>query len=104
MLYKPIFGMSDAQGTGNDGSAYQSGRLKLIANAKAFVENVQVVSHDMHREAVLSSLVEQRDHFIGFMGASITQSSLRTNEIFTIFMKIITDPAVRVVQHLRIYS
>jgi hypothetical protein len=97
MLYKPIFGTSDATGTGNDGSSYQAGRLQLIASAVAYAERTQVTGQLMVRERVRSALVPQRDHFVGFEGASITQSSLRTDEIFTIVTKIITDPAVRVV-------
>ena len=97
MLYKPIFGASDALGTGNDGSAYQTGRLQVIASAVGFAENAQAVGQPMHRERVRSALVPLRDHFIGFEGASITQSSRRTNGIFEIATKIITDDAVRVV-------
>ncbi len=97
MLYQPIFGTSDAKGTGNDGSSYQAGRLQLIASAVGFAENAQPVGQPMHRERVRSAVVPQRDHFIGFKGASITQSSLRTNGIFEIATKIITDDNVRVV-------
>lgn len=97
MLYKPIFGASDALGTGNDGSAYQAGRLQLIASAAGFAENAQAVGQPMHRERVRSALVPQRDHFTGFEGASITQSSLRTKGIIEIAAKIITDDDVRVV-------
>lgn len=97
MLYRPIFGTSDAIGTGNDGSAYQAGRLQLIASATGFAENAQPVGLPMHRERVRSALVSQKDHFIGFQGASIIQSSRRTQEIFAIAIKIITGDAIRVV-------
>jgi hypothetical protein len=97
MLYKPIFGTSDATGTGNDGSTYQAGRLQLIASATGFAENAQAVGQPMHRERVRSALVSQNDHFIGFEGESITQSGLRTQEIFDIATKIITGDAIRVV-------
>lgn len=97
MLYKPIFGTSDAMGTGNDGSSYQAWRLKLIASAVATAENATTVGQVMHRDRVRSSLVPLRDYLLGLEGRSVTESYLRTKKIFEISMKILTDPAVRVV-------
>ena len=44
MLYKPIFGTSDIDGKGNDGSTYQRDRMALIAAAADFAENAQSTS------------------------------------------------------------
>lgn len=95
MLYNPIFGNSDVTGTGNDGSAYQAGRLKLIASATAFSERTQAAGFLAVRERVMSSLVSPIDHFKGIVGASFTESDHRTNALFELSMKIITDTAVR---------
>src|SRR5215510_251623 len=40
-LMKPIFGESDGHGSGNDGSAFQTYRLPVLAAAADFAENTQ---------------------------------------------------------------
>jgi hypothetical protein len=94
MLYKPIFGTSDATGTGNDGSVYQAGRLKLIASAVAFAERTVTSGQLAIRSQVLSAIVPLQHHFTNLVGASSDQSSHRINMIHDTSLAILTDPAV----------
>src|SRR5947208_2143982 len=56
-LMQPVFGESDGHGSGNDGSAFQTYRLPVLAAAADFAENAQPTAFPMLRERVRNALV-----------------------------------------------
>jgi hypothetical protein len=100
-LMKPIFGESDGHGSGNDGSAFQTFRLPVLAAAAAFAENTQPTGFPMLRRRVQSEIVpfkaqltKLQDHSTKLQGASLSQTEKRIEFIFGIAQSILLDPAV----------
>jgi hypothetical protein len=94
MLMKPLFGESDGHGGGNDGSAFQSFRLPVLAAAADFSENAQPTAFAMLRERVRSAIVPFKTHLTDLRGASFNQTKRRTEEIFRISQDILKDEDV----------
>src|SRR5437899_6990759 len=61
-LMQPVFGESDGHGSGNDGSAFQTYRLPVLAAAADFAENAQPTGFPMLRERVKNTLVAFKTH------------------------------------------
>src|SRR5262249_32650309 len=72
-LMKPIFGESDGHGSGNDGSAFQTHRLPVLAAAADFAENTQPTSFPMLQERVRLELEPLKTHMDDLQGASLSQ-------------------------------
>jgi len=97
MLMNPTFGQSDGHSSGNDGSAFQTFRLPVLAASADFSENAQPTAFPMLRERVRSSIVPFRTHIIALQGASINQTERRIATIFDLAQLILKDPNVSVV-------
>src|SRR5262249_48788773 len=97
-LMKPIFGESDGHGSGNDGSAFQTWRLPVLAAAADFAENTQPTSFTHLRERIRSALVSEKTHMVDLQGASLSQTEARMGFIFDdIAQSILKDPSVSAV-------
>jgi hypothetical protein len=97
MLMKPIFGMSDGHGDGNDGTPFQATRMNLLAAAADFAEHTQPTGFESLRERIRSAIVPFKTHLDDIKGASLEQTEIRMREIFTLSAIILRDSKIRVV-------
>jgi hypothetical protein len=93
-LMKPIFSESDGHGSGNDGSAFQTYRLPVLAASADFAENAQPTGFPMLRERVKNELVAFKTEMVNLQGASLSQTDSRMAFIFDIAQTILKDPSV----------
>lgn len=97
MLMKPIFGGSDSQMNRNDGSAFQTARMPVLAAAAGFAENAQPTAFPMHRERIRSAVVPFRRFMEDLEGDSLSQTDIRISNIFNTAVSILKDPGVAAV-------
>jgi hypothetical protein len=91
---RPAFGESDGHSSGNDGSAFQSYRLPVLAASADFAENAQPTGFPMLRERVKNELVAFNTEMVNLQGASLSQTDSRMAFIFDIAQTILKDPSV----------
>jgi hypothetical protein len=97
MLMKPLFGASDGQMSRNDGSAFYTRRMQVLAAAAGFAENAQPTGFPMHRDSIRTAIVPLRTLMADFEGASLDQTDLRMGAIFDTAAAILRDAGVTAV-------
>jgi hypothetical protein len=97
MLMKPIFGMSDGHGDGNDGTPFQTTRMNLLAAAADFAEHTQPTGFESLRERIRSAIVPFKTHLDDICGASLDQTEIRMRELFLLSAKILKDSKISAV-------
>jgi hypothetical protein len=97
MLMKPIFGMSDGHGDGNDGTPFQATRMNLLAAVADFAEHVLATGFESLRERIRSAIVPFKTHLEDIKGKSLEQTEIRMRELFTLSARILRDSNIRVV-------
>jgi hypothetical protein len=93
-LMQPVFGGSDGQGSGNDGSAFQTYRFPGLLAANDFNLNAQPTAFPGLREAVRSALVPFKTHMDDLDGASLRQTERRMTSILDIAQSVLKDSSV----------
>lgn len=93
-LFRPIFGDSDGQGSGNDNSPFQTTRVTVLAAAADFSENAQPTGFPMLRERIRSAIVPFKNHMVDVKGTSLNQTNARTHSIFELSSEILKDTKV----------
>ncbi|MCP5107620.1 MAG: hypothetical protein GY950_29805 [bacterium] len=97
MLMKPIFGMSDGRGDGNDVTPFHATRENLVGAAAIFSENALEANFRSLREPIRSAIVPFKTHLDDIKGASLYQTEIRMRKLFTLSAGILRDSKIRVV-------
>ncbi len=97
MLMKPIFGMSDGRGDGNDATQFQAARMNLLAAVADYAEHVLPTGFESLRARIRSAIVPFKTHLDAIRGASLQQTEIRMRELFTLSVGILRHSNIRVV-------